>query len=221
MAANTWTLTLGNGGWVRVELDRHRLYIRMGDDAGRLVPHEMFVEGGRLDATLLRRIPLGVIEAAVNTADNAMWIRGRMNVPSPDPATALTFFTEPLSFRYDKERKDRVPTVPHWAAAMLWSQVDEGVAPKPKPPLMKQSATATVRPAPPDPRLEVPDAKPYGDDFYRRVALVYSGLVAAGEAPAPRIADANGVPAITTVHRWVREARRRGFLPPATRGKAG
>jgi transposase len=40
-------------------------------------------------------------------------------------------------------------------------------------------------------------------------------------APAQTIAEANGVP-VTTVHRWIREARRRGSLPPARgKGQAG
>ena len=59
------------------------------------------------------------------------------------------------------------------------------------------------------------------DDWYRRAADEYARLVAAGDrAPAQTIAKANGVPP-TTAHRWIKEARRRGFLPAGRPGRAG
>lgn len=69
-------------------------------------------------------------------------------------------------------------------------------------------------------RLAIPTTPKYPDGFYERVAELYRRLVAAGEQPAPRLADANGV-AVTTTHRWIRECRRRGFLPPGQTGRAG
>lgn len=73
----------------------------------------------------------------------------------------------------------------------------------------------TVHPA--EIRLRSPRKRPYGDDFYRAVADAY---VAAIDRPAVRIAAASKVP-VTSVHNWVREARRRGFLPPGRKGKTG
>jgi len=67
--------------------------------------------------------------------------------------------------------------------------------------------------------LHVPDA-PYGDDFYRQVAAAYSSLASQINRPAAELAEANNRP-VTTVHTWIKEARRRGFLPPGHRGKAG
>jgi hypothetical protein len=55
--------------------------------------------------------------------------------------------------------------------------------------------------------------------FYRRVAMAYRQY-AQERSPAPAIAEEAGVP-VTTVHRWVREARRRGFLPPGRKGQVG
>jgi hypothetical protein len=55
--------------------------------------------------------------------------------------------------------------------------------------------------------------------FYRRVAMAYRQY-AQVRPPAPAIAEEAGVP-VTTVHRWVREARRRGYLPPGRQGKVG
>lgn len=66
-------------------------------------------------------------------------------------------------------------------------------------------------------------ARPTGQDpeeFYRLVARAYSDYAAETKAPAKALAAEAKVPT-TTAHRWVREARRRGFLPPARKGKAG
>jgi len=58
------------------------------------------------------------------------------------------------------------------------------------------------------------------DDFYRRVAQSYSWLAARTPRPAAELAERNDVP-VTTVHRWVKEARRRGLLGPGRPGRAG
>jgi len=58
------------------------------------------------------------------------------------------------------------------------------------------------------------------DDFLVQLSAAYRELVAAKRAPAPAIAEQTGRP-VGTVHRWIAEARRREFLPPALRGKAG
>lgn len=69
------------------------------------------------------------------------------------------------------------------------------------------------------PRLTRPDgAAP--EEFYPRVARAYFEYAPRTRAPAKEIADEASVP-VTTAHRWIREARRRGFLPPARKGKAG
>ncbi|HUR17003.1 MAG TPA: hypothetical protein VMZ33_06935 [Candidatus Limnocylindrales bacterium] len=52
------------------------------------------------------------------------------------------------------------------------------------------------------------------DEFYRTVADAFGRLALVSASPASDIASANNVP-VTTVHRWVKEARRRRFLPPA------
>jgi hypothetical protein len=58
------------------------------------------------------------------------------------------------------------------------------------------------------------------DEFLQNLAAMYRWMVASGDAPAPAIADSADVP-VSRVHRWVAQARRRGFLPPAIKGKAG
>jgi hypothetical protein len=61
----------------------------------------------------------------------------------------------------------------------------------------------------------------YPDGFYDDVAAAYRRAVSRRKAPAQMIAEANDVP-VTTVHRWIREARRRGSLAPSRgKGQAG
>lgn len=56
-----------------------------------------------------------------------------------------------------------------------------------------------------------PRSKP--DGFYRDVARLHTELRAAGNRrPAHELAEANDVP-VSTVHRWMKEARRRGVMP--------
>ena len=58
------------------------------------------------------------------------------------------------------------------------------------------------------------------DRFYQLVGEAYEQLAAETNRPAAELAEANGVP-LTTAHRWVKEARRRGFLPPGQKGRRG
>lgn len=61
-----------------------------------------------------------------------------------------------------------------------------------------------------------PLARPDGTDpdgFSRRVAEAYRAAVVTTSKPAKVLADEAGVP-VTTVHRWIREARQRGHLKP-------
>ena len=79
-------------------------------------------------------------------------------------------------------------------------------------------------PAPPvdesDALLNIPISRPYGDDFYREVASVYARLAGRVRAASGLIADANHVN-LTQVHRWVKVARAKEFLPAGRVGKAG
>jgi hypothetical protein len=67
-------------------------------------------------------------------------------------------------------------------------------------------------------KLAIPADRRKPDTFYAEVAERYQWLASMARRPAEELAEANGVPA-TTVHRWVKEARRRGFLPPGQRGR--
>lgn len=56
--------------------------------------------------------------------------------------------------------------------------------------------------------------------FYRKVAIAYRSAAVDSRQPAAELANENDVP-VETVRRWIKEARRRGFLPPGQKGRAG
>jgi hypothetical protein len=58
------------------------------------------------------------------------------------------------------------------------------------------------------------------DAFYREVAEAYRDVVQDHRNVAVVLAEEANVP-VGTVHRWIVEARRRGFLPPARVGRVG
>jgi hypothetical protein len=65
-------------------------------------------------------------------------------------------------------------------------------------------------------------ARPKGnklDDFYKQVAIAYRGAIAEGMNPRQALAQDTGSKP-DSVARWVREARRRGYLRPTQPGKA-
>jgi hypothetical protein len=96
------------------------------------------------------------------------------------------------------------------AAAALIEETPEVVA----------KAAPSVRPVM---RFDPPKGTRKPDSFYAEVASAYSWLVTheGSRRPAFDLAEANpGVP-VTTVRRWIREARRRGILRPGVRGRAG
>jgi hypothetical protein len=93
--------------------------------------------------------------------------------------------------------------------------------------LTMEEAAAMVTREPPTrarrPNLKLPvseGSNRHPDAFYRRLAKLYVDLATVTKKPAADIAEANDVP-VTTVHRWIRETRRRGFLPPGSAGTVG
>ncbi|MER5647312.1 hypothetical protein [Streptosporangium sp. NPDC002524] len=67
-------------------------------------------------------------------------------------------------------------------------------------------------------KLSIPTDRKKPNSFYEQVAERFQWLASRGPRPASVLAEANEVP-VTTVHRWVKEARRRGLLPSGQRGK--
>lgn len=81
---------------------------------------------------------------------------------------------------------------------------------------LRQRSASPVR-APKRRLLGRPDGS---DTFYVRFAKAYASAAVESSKPAMALAAENDVP-VETVRRWIKEARRRGHLPPATKGKAG
>jgi hypothetical protein len=72
-------------------------------------------------------------------------------------------------------------------------------------------------------RPHEPLSRPDGsnpDAFYREVAEAYRDVIQDHRNVAVVLAEEANVP-VGTVHRWIVEARRRGFLPAARVGRAG
>lgn len=88
--------------------------------------------------------------------------------------------------------------------------------------LWRDSLPEIPRPENPDLEIAVPGdvRKRRPDEFYYKVADAYLWLAARSQSPARDLASKNNVP-VTTVHRWVKEARARGLLPPAIGRGAG
>jgi hypothetical protein len=76
-----------------------------------------------------------------------------------------------------------------------------------------------ISPTPHLPHLAVPKGtKP--DRFYKEAADLYVELARYSRRPAADLAERSGV-SVASVHRWIAEARRRGYLRPAERGRRG
>ena len=67
-------------------------------------------------------------------------------------------------------------------------------------------------------KLKVPSTYRKPDVFYRQVADVFAYLSTVSTKPAVELAAANNVE-VTSIHGWVKEARRRGFLPAGERSR--
>jgi hypothetical protein len=71
-----------------------------------------------------------------------------------------------------------------------------------------------------DEHAGAPARRPDPAEFYGHVALRYFELLRECHRPAAAMAEESGVP-VSTVHRWIAEARRRGDLPKGRKGAAG
>jgi hypothetical protein len=58
------------------------------------------------------------------------------------------------------------------------------------------------------------------DKFYKEAAELYVQLAKDSRRPAADLAERSGV-SVASMHRWIAEARRRGYLPPAEPGRRG
>lgn len=221
-----YEVTVGNGGWVRVNHPDLPgwLYLRFAlDDRGRLRPVDQFIEGTDepIAAAHLRAVPIAELEAWANgNGDHPMSVRASLSRPGPDMRTLAGAYNT----TYSPSAADswlKLEFVSRFPASELRSR---GYEP---PPLAWPPAKPREPVDPPAYNLDAERAairRPAGralpDSFLADVAHAYSVLAKEGRKPAPVIAAEADVP-VTTVHRWIKEARRRGLLAPARRGATG
>lgn len=191
----------GRPGWVEVtepNLDA-RAWINVAEEGGRYRIRAMLVGGRQLDTAIMRQIPLSRVESLLNQPGVGAGICSAAAV-----AGAVADRVGPDLRTYTDEFADIELALTTLLAA------------PPLGPALPPDGVAEER---------VPLQRPTGSDpegFYRQVANAYSALIRLeGTArPAKVLAAEAGVP-VATVHRWIHEARRRGFLPPARQGRAG
>ena len=212
-------------GWCRVELDDPALVVTVRfttATTGRVAIAEMVLArfpGVTADA--LRAIPVGRVEA---------WANG----PGRESVTAVIESREALTERVRdeidaRERSDansraHFGTSPETLAqgeAIVATAADKGIAEQfaagyagigwgdDGKPVALHSRVRNLR-------LRVPEGQPKPDSFYGEVARIYGEVTVNTARPAAVIAEANSVP-VSTVHGWIKEARRRGLLAPGER----
>lgn len=200
-------MTLLATGWIELQMvDEHggqapvRVLVKTTERAGRVVITRIVVDADLLDNSTLRAIPVARIEAAMNHPQLGL---PHMTLPGPLSEEQVRHLAEqghlfPDEFEQLDDALDR----------FLAKAPDPGHGGRVSRRRRKQREPL-VRPDGSDP-----------ERFYARVAEAYNDLIGETSAPAPLLAQEAGVP-VPTVHRWIAEARRRGHLPPARKGRAG
>jgi hypothetical protein len=181
-------------------------------------------EGIGTDA--LRRLPLGRVEAMANGPYRAQledgWSEDEEPAPDrnvfPSPEDVQEWVGELDPHRFDDllrspdlpGHRERVEIVERWRESVAEGrQTLDGFVNSSTGQRWRKTLS----------RIRVPKTRPYPEDFYKQVANIYSALAAIGsKQPAVEIAEASKVPT-STVHRWVKEARRLNLLPEGQRGK--
>ena len=204
---------IGNGGWVCVDGTDipGELHLRVAlNESGRLKIREMYLNPGfDLEASDLRLLPLGRIEGFLN--EIAEMINQRIGLACA--ASGVADLVQAYGTTFGRKASGWVPDA---YRAQIDPQLSSGNIRSPS--LKRLHPIAEIAPRP---RVTRPDTRAgFTDAFYGEVAAAYMWLVSVGLAPAPHIAEETGAP-VATVHRWVGEARKRGHLAPAARGRAG
>ena len=146
---------------------------------------------GEIGTDTLRAIPLGRIEAAAN-------------------ALVTAFDVVEMAGAVHERKRGGSRSDP---APDMWETVSAS-APVERPTRRRPRSLVV------DTGDEAASGRGRSDAFYAQVAALYRDLSLDSSRPAALIAEANEVP-VTTAHRWIKEARRRGHLPPGRAGKTG
>lgn len=196
-------------GWLEVRLISRdgsrapRLLVKVGKRDGRIAVVRLVLDG-HIGAQTFRDIPLGRFEAWLNTQfSNSGRTYGEVlaerQTDGMDAETLDNLKQRKMLFPEEFERIDE----------SLDRYLEHTVKERHSPIAMTEPREKLTRPDGSDP-----------DAFSYRVAEAYKEAVISTSKPAVALAEEAGVP-VTTVHRWIREARQRGHLPKAKKGRAG
>lgn len=166
-------------------------HMRLRDADGRVVVDAVYVHGPEITATVLQAVPVSHLELIANLM----------------PGINLFDLTAVMQFGTEYPLTEESPAAGEPSLADLRA--------------MAPGAPARFALIEPVKRSQL--KRPDGTDpagFSERVAAAYREYAMQTRAPAIKIAEEAGVP-VATVRSWIREARRRGKLPPGRKGKAG
>lgn len=200
MPPTDWKLIVFSSGWAYVHIPEAGppFHVRLRPEpSGRIVVERVHVAvSDGVTSEHLRAIPLARVEAAANAPEVQEHLRTR-------------FFRE-LQTLWDADK--------HYWEAMT----DAAHSPLGEPSQPDDAGGFDVFAAARQHslRLDVPSERRKPDSFYRAVADAYAHAASLERRPAVMLAEANDVP-VTTVHRWVKEARRRGLMTQGQRTKEG
>ncbi|MEH0584454.1 hypothetical protein QA942_10225 [Streptomyces sp. B21-106] len=198
-----WVVEARPGGWVRLkETDGPSVYLHFqqegatGQERFGLKTAVMKAGVGEvLSGRSWRRVPLLDVERFIATDR----VRAALTYPCKESPPAVL---EELDAYFDAGELPGHPSETGYISSGALVSDAPGQARAGKLPALQ----------PPEGRLT--------DDFLQDVAAAYRWYTEAKQPPAPAIAEQTSVP-VRRVHRWVSDARKRGFLPLARPGRAG
>jgi hypothetical protein len=234
----------GNAGWVRVDGIGlpGPLYVRFRfDDDGRPRVSEIYIDGEdhTLSTTALRQVRFDHLEAAV--LEDSKHLQSRSQLPGVDLHRLAAHFAHswgqatydghhcnscggPIRGRASDHRNSPKRAVQNWVAESFFAQLPDKSFPEfpsriNQVPIPRKSKL--VDPIADEfPAIEPPAGRRMTKEFLEDVARAYAIAARKGVPPAPAIAEAAGVER-RTVHKWIYTARKRGIMPPGTRGRVG
>lgn len=185
-------IAIEHDGWVTLPgPDGVGVHARLRAQGRRVVITDLYVHGTAITAQTTRALPMRQIEALANT----------QLLPRESHGPDGRVLVGPLVALAARGAGEDVPMSELRERAQRVKAVAAKKRARRRKPLRRPDGTNPER-------------------FYQQVAAAYSEAVLATSKPAKVLAEEAGVP-VGTVHRWIREARRRGYLPPARRGRAG
>jgi hypothetical protein len=169
--------------------------MRVVSRGGRWITEALYIWGTEITPAVLQKVRLGQVDLMLSQAGAVRSL-----------AEAKELYGTKLDFPY---------AVWEESAAGVPSLADlRALAENAPPPMQPWTVPSQDRP-----RLARPDGTD-PDGFYGQVAKAYREYALQSRAPATALATEADVP-VATARSWVREARRRGHLPPGRKGKAG